>query len=87
VRRPLAADTPIEIEDRQIEGWRGMTAAQKAGLISSMCRASREMALAGIRHRYPDASPREQFLRLAMLTLGHDLARQAYPEINDLEPR
>jgi hypothetical protein len=81
---PLADDTPLDIEARQIEGWRRMTDAQKSRLISSLSRATREMALAGIRDRYPHASPREQFLRLAILTLGADLARTAYPEIDDL---
>jgi hypothetical protein len=82
--RPLADDTPLDIEARQIEGWRRMSAAQKAELIASLSRGVREMALAGIRDRYPGASAREQFLRLAMLTLGADLARQAYPEIERL---
>ena len=82
--RPLADDTPLDIERRQIEGWRRMSTGEKARLISSLSSASRELALAGIRHRHPTASPREQFLRLAILTLGCELARQAYPEIDDL---
>ena len=61
-----------------------MSTGEKARLISSLSSASRELALAGIRHRHPTASPREQFLRLAILTLGRELARQAYPEIDDL---
>jgi hypothetical protein len=40
-----------------------------------------------VRSRYPDASPREQFLRLAIVTLGFDLARRAYPEIDTLDRR
>jgi hypothetical protein len=43
------------------------------------------MARAGIRHRYPDAGPREQFLRLAVLLLGDGLARQAYPDLATLD--
>ena len=82
--RPLAEDTPLDIERRQIEGWRRMSASQKASLIGSMSRSVRELALAGIRSRHPDATPREQFLRLAILTLGQDLAREAYPEIDHL---
>jgi hypothetical protein len=82
--QPLADDTSLEIEARQIEGWRRLSAGEKAELIASLSRAVREMALAGIRDRYPSAPPREQFLRLAMLTLGAELARQAYPEINAL---
>jgi hypothetical protein len=81
----LNDDTSAEIEERQVAAWREMTPAQKAELISSLCRAAREVALAGIRDRYPDASPREHFLRLAILNLGLDLARQAYPEIDQLK--
>lgn len=58
-----------------------MTAAQKAETVASLSRSVRDLALAGIRQRYPGVTPREQFLRLAILTLGLDLARRAYPEI------
>ena len=81
---PLTADTSPDIERRQVAAWRAMTPAQKADLISALTRAARDMALAGVRHRFPDASPREHFLRLAMLTLGPDLAGRAYPEIDRL---
>jgi hypothetical protein len=62
-----------------------MSATQKADLITALNRAAREMALAGVRQRYPGASDREVFLRLAILTLGLDLARRAYPEIDRLD--
>lgn len=81
---PLARDTPRDIEQRQVEAWRAMTPAAKADLIAGLSRAVRDMALAGVRHRFPDASPREHFLRLAILTLGRDLAGRAYPEIEQL---
>lgn len=81
----MASDTPAEVERLQIAGWRAMSPAQKASLITGMTQTSRAMALAGIRHRHPDAPPREQFLRLAILTLGVELARRAYPEITDLD--
>jgi hypothetical protein len=84
VSRPLAADTSPEIEARQVDGWRRMTAAQKAALVTSATRAADQMAMAGIRARFPNASAREQFLRLAILKFGDDLARQAYPEIDEL---
>ena len=82
--QPLAEDTPLDIERRQIDAWRKMSAAQKAALVTSATRAADAMAIAGIRARFPGASAREQFLRLAVLKLGYDLARQAYPEIDDL---
>ena len=81
---PLARDTSPEIEQRQIEGWRQMSPAEKAALVTGLTRTAHDMAVAGIRDRYPTATAREQFLRLAILLLGRDLAQKAYPEISTL---
>jgi len=81
---PLAIDTPPEIEAMQIEGWRRMTAIEKAAIITGLTRATFELALAGVRYRYPVASAREQFLRRAILLYGRDLAARAYPDIDVL---
>jgi hypothetical protein len=78
---PLALDTPLDVERRQIEAWRGMSSSEKAALVSGLTGAVYELARAGIRARHPDAAPREQLLRLAIVTLGIELAREAYPEI------
>lgn len=83
---PLSADTSPEIERLQIEEWRRMSVADKAAVVSGLTQAAYDLALAGIRQRYPAASPREQFLRLAVVTLGFDLARKAYPEVDQLDP-
>ena len=64
-----------------------MTAAEKAAMVTGLTEAVYKLARAGIRHRYPNASPREQFLRLAIVSLGPDLARKAYPEIAQLDLR
>jgi hypothetical protein len=61
-----------------------MTAAEKLSLMPEMTATVRSLAAAGIRQRYPQASPREQFLRLAILTSGIDLARSVYPDIDTL---
>ncbi len=82
---PLAHDTSPDIERRQIERWRDMSPAEKAAIITGLTRAAREMALAGVRHRHPDATPQEVFLRLGVLLLGEDLARKAYPEVASLD--
>lgn len=79
--KPLSADTSPEIERVQIEQWRQMSAEEKAAIVSGLTQVVYELALAGVRHRHPAASPREQFLRLAILTLGADVASKAYPEI------
>jgi hypothetical protein len=81
---PLSADTPLEMEQRQIEAWRRMSDAEKAGLIASLTCAALEMAEAGIRARYPNASERELFLRRAILLHGRELAARAYPDIEAL---
>jgi hypothetical protein len=81
---PLATDTPLKIEAIQIEGWRRMTASDKAALITGLTQATFDLALAGIAHRYPAASAREQFLRRAILLYGRELAARAYPDIDAL---
>ena len=86
-RPPLAADTSPAIEARQIEAWRRMTPTEKAAVVTGLTRATFDLALAGIRQRYPDASPRDQFLRRAVLLHGRELAARAYPDVGlvDLE--
>jgi len=79
---PLSMDTSPEIEHLQIKRWRRMTPAQKAAVVSGLTQAVHDLALAGIRLRHPQASGREQFLRLALITLGSDLAGRAYPDIS-----
>ena len=85
--KTLSLDTSAEIERLQIERWRQMSPESKAALVSGLTQATSELALAGLKQRYPDASPRELFLRLAMLTLGPELARKAYPDIVALDLR
>lgn len=82
---PLNADTSSDVERLQIERWRHMSAAQKGAAVSGLTQAVYDLARAGVRHRYPTASPHEQFLRLAIVTLGRDLALKVYPEIATLD--
>lgn len=80
----LAADTDGEVERIQLAGWRNMSPAQKAATVSGLTSAVFEMAMAGVRARFPNATPREQFLRLAIQTLGIDVAARAYPDAASL---
>lgn len=80
----LSDDTAPEVEESLIRRWRDMPSTEKAQLIAGLCHAADALALAGIRHRYPAASQRESFLRLAMLKLGRDLACRAYPDASQL---
>lgn len=83
---PLSLDTSAGAERRQVEGWRRMSAAEKAAVVSGLTRSVYALARAGVRARHPDASPAEQVLRLAIVTLGPDLARRAYPEADAIDP-
>jgi hypothetical protein len=83
--RPLALDTSPEIERLQIEGWRRMSSERKAATISGLTQAAFDLALAGVRHRHPAAAPRELHLRLAIATLGLELARKAFPDVAALD--
>lgn len=83
-RRPLADDTPLEIEHAQIQLWRAMTPSRKAHIVAAMCAGIQEAAAEGIRRRHPETGAREQFLRLAILRLGYDLAVEAFPDAREL---
>jgi hypothetical protein len=83
-RAALSADTTVEIEDRQIAAWRRMSPAERLQMVSVMTRAVNELALAGIRHRYPHASERECFLRLAAIRIGVATTRRIYPDAAEL---
>ncbi len=85
--QPLNLDTSPEVERAQIEAWRRMPAAEKAALVSGLSRAAYAMAWAGVRQRFPEASPREQFLRVAFVVLGEELARLAYPDAAEVISR
>jgi hypothetical protein len=76
----LSADTTVDIEDRQIAAWRRMSPAERLWVVRDATRAVTELALAGIRSRYPQASERECFLRLAAIRLGVETTRRIYPE-------
>ena len=84
---PLSFDTSREVERMQIDAWRRMSADEKAAMVTGLTAAAVSMTLAGIRHRHPGASPHEQKLRFAVLTLGSELARKAFPEIETLDGR
>jgi hypothetical protein len=80
----LSADTTAEIEQRQIEAWRRLSPVQRLRLVSDTTRAVTNLSLAGIRRRYPHASERECFLRLAAIRLGVETTRRIYPEAREL---
>jgi len=64
---------------------RRMTPAERLRAVCDLNRAADTMAVAGIRARFPEASDREVFLRLAVRKLGSDLARRVYPDLTAIE--
>jgi hypothetical protein len=85
-RAVLSDDTDPEMEARQVAVWRELSTVEIAAIVNAASRAARTLAAAGVRDRYPQASPHELALRLARLTLGSDLAARAYPELHHLDP-
>jgi hypothetical protein len=82
----LSNDTDRAVEERQFEIWRALSTEQIAQVIRGASQTARRLALAGLRDRYPAASERELTVRLAVLTLGRDLAVRVYPELEQLKP-
>jgi hypothetical protein len=77
---PTAGDTSPEAMRVQLDLWRSMSPAEKATVVSGVSIAVRQLALAGIQARHPGASNRECMLRLALMTLGRELACKVYPD-------
>lgn len=74
----MLSDTTPDVERRQLEGLRQLTAARKLALMAEMTLAVRRLALAGLRQRYPTAAPAVLRRRLADLLLGPEMASRAY---------
>jgi hypothetical protein len=78
-------DTSPEAAALQDELIGKMSPAQRMQRVLELNRAVETLAIAGIRAQYPDASPREVFLRLAERKLGRELALRVYPELEALD--
>ncbi|MCI0580172.1 MAG: hypothetical protein L0332_17980 [Chloroflexi bacterium] len=76
--REMNWDTSPEAEAVLFKLWRETPAWRKLEMMEGLNRTARQLALAGLRRRYPDASPEELRRRLADLVLGSELAAQVY---------
>ena len=74
----MAMDTPPEIEQMLIEGYRKMSASEKLRIMQDLNRTAQLLALSDIRQRYPDADEREVKLRLASRWIEPELMRKAF---------
>lgn len=75
---PLVSDTSPEIERVQIEIFGAMPSWRKWQVLEELILTTRELALAGLRQRFPSAGSQELHRRLATLLLGSDLATKVY---------
>ncbi|MCS6829172.1 MAG: hypothetical protein RMM08_02555 [Armatimonadota bacterium] len=83
----MPGDTHPEIERLLLRRYRQMTPSEKLRMAAQMAEAIRQLQLAEIRLRYPDADERECFLRMASRWappqllkkfLGWDVDEQGY---------
>lgn len=72
------SDTDPKIERILDEMWRNTPGWRKIELVGMLNQTVRELALAGIRIRYPKASEPEVQRRLADIILGAELALAAF---------
>jgi len=82
--KPLSSDTPPEIEEMIIAGYRRMSAAQKLQIVQDLNRTAQLLALSDIQRRHPNASRRELQLRLASRWLEPELMQEVFgwdPEV------
>jgi hypothetical protein len=77
----LSRDTDREAERVQLEIFRGMPVWRKVQLIEEAISTARDLALAGLRARHPEAGAEELRRRLFELELGEELATRVYGPI------
>ena len=75
---PLARDTSPEAAAVQVQILRGMSPDRKVSLVEDANRTARQLALAGIAMRYPQASDAQRVRLLMDLVLGRGLAALVY---------
>jgi hypothetical protein len=80
--REMNQDTTVEIDDLLFQMWRETPAWRKLELLGEMNQAARQLALAGLRRRHPNASASELQRLLADLLLGTELATQVFGPIH-----
>jgi hypothetical protein len=75
---PVFSDTSPETERVLFALLREMPPWRKLEMVAQLNQMVRELALSGLRERYPNASPEELRRRLADIALGPELAEKVY---------
>jgi len=81
----MLSDTHSKIEAMQLEMSRKAPPWRKAHMLGQMYQTAKQLAMVGLRHRYPEASEADLRLRLAALLLGPELAESAFGPFAELE--
>lgn len=79
--REMNMDTSPETEAVLFKLLRETPAWRKYELMEDLNRTARQLALIGLRRRFPNAAPAELKRRLASMLLGEELATQVYGEL------
>lgn len=79
--RQMNADTTPEAEAVLFDLWHETPGWRKWEMMEALNRSTRELALAGLRQRHPQATADELRRRLADLLLGPELAAEVYGPI------
>ncbi len=80
--REMNWDTTPEADVVLFKLWLETPAWRKLEMMEGLNRAARQMALIGLRRRFPDATPEELKRRLAVIILGEALATRVYGPIS-----
>jgi hypothetical protein len=81
---PFYTDTDPRIEALQVQLLRTAPSWRKMAMLAGLNASARNLALAGLRQRFPTAGEEELQRRLADLLLGPELARKLYGESSDV---
>lgn len=76
--KPFSADTAPQAHEVYIRLLRARSVAERLGTVRRLNDAVDTMALARLRQAYPDASEREQRLRLQALKYGDELMETVF---------
>jgi hypothetical protein len=73
------SDTPSEVDEILVRGYRRMTPEQRLERVADLNRAVRQLALAGIRQRHgSDLTAEEEKLHLAALSIDREIMIRAF---------
>ena len=76
--KPLSSDTSPEAQRVQIELMRRLSPSQKLALAFEVTEAMRNLVLADLRHRFPEADPTEIRRRFIARVLSREDVIRAY---------